>query len=153
MVTNTSPWPAVQTGGGGNNASWFNRSNQQISPTFIQSPNVSIWFDFKLIFTCVKQKTNQRKTLLFYFLFFTYLYEKRMVNGSYMLNGRKIYDTIIKKSNSDTDSSVCINLAIIIMLNDETKWFGNKMRFMYGKCHIWTSFDALFLSTNVILLF
>ncbi|XP_063705009.1 serine/arginine repetitive matrix protein 2 isoform X2 [Culicoides brevitarsis] len=39
MVTNTSPWQTVQTGGGGNNATWFNRNNQQISPTFIQSPN------------------------------------------------------------------------------------------------------------------
>uniref|UniRef100_A0A336MKL3 CSON013593 protein n=1 Tax=Culicoides sonorensis TaxID=179676 RepID=A0A336MKL3_CULSO len=40
MVTNTSPWSAVQTGGSGNNTAWFNRNNQQqISPTFIQSPN------------------------------------------------------------------------------------------------------------------
>lgn len=89
-----------------------------------------------------KNESKENTSVLFFVL---NVYEKCMVNGSYMLNGRKIYDTIIKKSNSDTDSSVCINLAIIIMLNDETKWFGNKMRFMYGKCHIQTSFDAFFV--------
>lgn len=44
MVTNTSPWQAIQSGGSG----WFNRNSQQVSPSFIQSSNVSIflWFFF-----------------------------------------------------------------------------------------------------------
>lgn len=59
MVTNTTPWQAVQTGGGGNNATWFNRNNQQISPTFIQSPNVSSFNFVFIIYACVKNKSKK----------------------------------------------------------------------------------------------